>query len=65
MEPMVSILLPTYNRPLFFTQALLSAVNQTYANIEIIICDIVLTMKQKKICEALLNLRPVRYLKPG
>lgn len=37
--PLVSILIPTYNRPLYFKQALISAITQTYPNIEIIICD--------------------------
>lgn len=37
--PLVSILLPTYNRPYYFEMALLSALNQTYPNIEIIISD--------------------------
>lgn len=39
MEPKVSILIPTYNRPEFFEQALKSALDQTYKNIEIVICD--------------------------
>jgi glycosyltransferase involved in cell wall biosynthesis len=39
MEPLVSILIPTYNRLHYFNQALMSALNQTYENIEIIICD--------------------------
>lgn len=39
MEPLVSILIPTYNRPLFFTQAMKSALLQTYPNTEIIVCD--------------------------
>lgn len=37
--PLVSILIPTYNRPEYFKLALESALNQTYKNIEIIICD--------------------------
>lgn len=37
--PLVSILIPTYNRPVYFKQALLSALSQTYCNIEIIVCD--------------------------
>jgi glycosyltransferase involved in cell wall biosynthesis len=37
--PLVSILIPTYNRPAFFKIALESALNQTYKNIEIIIGD--------------------------
>jgi glycosyltransferase involved in cell wall biosynthesis len=39
MKPLVSILIPTYNRPHFLEQALKSALDQTYPNIEIIICD--------------------------
>nr|WP_249669797.1 glycosyltransferase [Polycladospora coralii] len=37
--PLVSILIPTYNRPKWFEEALLSAISQSYSNIEIIICD--------------------------
>ena len=37
--PLVSILIPTYNRPEYLQHAIASAVNQTYSNIEIIICD--------------------------
>lgn len=39
MTPLVSILLPTFDRPQFLEQALVSALNQTYSHIEIIICD--------------------------
>ena len=37
--PLVSILIPTYNQPEYFRQALESALNQTYPNIEIIVSD--------------------------
>ena len=37
--PLVSILIPAYNRPHFLKIALESALNQTYKNLEIIICD--------------------------
>lgn len=37
--PLVSILIPTYNRPDYFELALKSALDQTYANIEIVIGD--------------------------
>lgn len=37
--PLVSILIPTYNRPEYFKLALDSALNQTYKNIEVFIGD--------------------------
>ncbi|KZL93693.1 glycosyltransferase family 2 protein [Clostridium magnum] len=38
-DPLVSVLIPAYNRPHFLKIALESALNQTYKNLEIIICD--------------------------
>ncbi|WP_257675383.1 glycosyltransferase family 2 protein [Clostridium felsineum] len=38
-EPKVSILIPTFNRPKFLNKSLMSAVMQSYKNIEIVICD--------------------------
>ncbi|MFN6033110.1 MAG: glycosyltransferase family 2 protein, partial [Dolichospermum sp.] len=38
-EPLVSVIIPTYNRPEYLKQAISSAVTQTYQNIEIIVCD--------------------------
>ncbi len=37
--PLVSILIPTYNQTEYLEKALMSALNQTYTSIEIIICD--------------------------
>ncbi|OTX31453.1 hypothetical protein BK717_22925 [Bacillus thuringiensis serovar malayensis] len=37
--PLVSVLIPTYNRPKYFQIALESAIKQTYKNIEIIVTD--------------------------
>lgn len=37
-EPLVSVLIPAF-KPQFFAQALESALNQTYHNLEIIVCD--------------------------
>ncbi|MED3552007.1 glycosyltransferase family 2 protein [Cytobacillus praedii] len=37
--PLVSILIPTYNRPHYFELALTSALQQTYPNIEILVGD--------------------------
>jgi glycosyltransferase involved in cell wall biosynthesis len=39
IEPLVSVITPTYNRLDYLKQALTSAVGQTYQNIEIIVCD--------------------------
>jgi glycosyltransferase involved in cell wall biosynthesis len=37
--PLVSILIPAFNQPVFLEKALISAINQSYACTEIIICD--------------------------
>ena len=37
--PLVSVLIPTFNRPKYFKQALDSVLNQTYRNFEIVISD--------------------------
>ena len=37
--PLVSVLIPTYNRPHYFEEALCSVLEQTYPNIEIIVGD--------------------------
>lgn len=37
--PLVSIMIPTYNRPEYFHETLESALAQTYPNIEVIVCD--------------------------
>jgi glycosyltransferase involved in cell wall biosynthesis len=39
MQPLVSILIPTYNRPDYLYRALASAVAQSYGNIEILVGD--------------------------
>ncbi|MEH1882431.1 glycosyltransferase family 2 protein [Nostoc sp.] len=38
-QPLVSIIIPTYNRPDYLKQAIASAIKQTYQNIEIIVSD--------------------------
>ena len=37
--PLVTIMITAYNRPIYFKIALESAINQTYKNIEIVVCD--------------------------
>ena len=38
-SPLVSVIIPTYNRPAYLKEALQSAVQQTYHNLEIIVSD--------------------------
>ena len=38
-EPLVSVIMPTYRRPAYLREALTSAVNQTYRNLQIIVRD--------------------------
>lgn len=38
-KPLVSVIIPTYNRPAYLKEALKSAVGQTYQNIEILVSD--------------------------
>ncbi|MBR3499337.1 MAG: glycosyltransferase [Selenomonadaceae bacterium] len=37
--PLVSVIIPTFNRPKYFKEALDSALNQTYRNVEIFVSD--------------------------
>lgn len=53
--PLVSILIPTHNRPEYFEIALNSAINQTYKNIEIIVSDDSSNDLTQKIIEAYLK----------
>jgi glycosyltransferase involved in cell wall biosynthesis len=39
MNPIVSIIIPTYNRPVWLMSAVKSALNQTYSPVEIIVVD--------------------------
>lgn len=38
-EPLVSVIIPTYNRPAYLREAIKSAVGQTFRNIEILVSD--------------------------
>ncbi|MFN6584801.1 MAG: glycosyltransferase family 2 protein [Aulosira sp. ZfuVER01] len=51
-EPLVSVVIPTYNRPEYLKQAIASAVKQTYQNIEIIVCDNCSTENPQAIVES-------------
>lgn len=38
-DPLVSVIIPTYNRPFYLKQAIKSAICQTYQNIEVLVSD--------------------------
>ena len=60
--PLASILIPSYN-PRFFREALESAINQSYQNIEIIVCDDCETDGVEKIMEGYKTNARVHYFK--
>ena len=39
MKPLISVIIPTYNRAILLERAIISAISQTYKNIEIIVID--------------------------
>lgn len=51
IQPLVSVIIPTYNQPEFVTAALESALAQDYGNIEIVVGDDSTTQDTKKIME--------------
>jgi glycosyltransferase involved in cell wall biosynthesis len=53
-EPLVSVIIPTYNRPKYLKEAIESAVRQTYQNLEIIVADDCgpASLENQKIAEA-------------
>lgn len=60
-SPLVSVVIPTYNRPDYLAKTLNSVINQTYKNIEIIVVDDgTLGTENKQICNKLPN---VKYMK--
>lgn len=55
IQPLVSILMTTYNQPAYFKQALDSALNQDYNNIEIVIGDDSTNTDTQKLMQYYLN----------
>lgn len=65
-HPLVSILIPTHNRPHYLELALKSAISQTYSKIEIVISDNSETADTKEIIEPYLKDKRIKYYwKPG
>lgn len=60
--PLVSIMIPTYNRPAMFEKTLKSALAQTYPNIEIIVCDNSTNEDTKKLMQKYISDERVRYI---
>ena len=60
--PLVSIMIPTYNRPSMFEETLKSALAQTYPNIEIIVCDNSPNEDTKKLMQKYISDERVRYI---
>ena len=63
IKPLVSIMIPTYNRPEYFKIALDSACVQTYENIEIIVCDNSTDDNTQNLMESYKNDSRVRYFR--
>jgi glycosyltransferase domain-containing protein len=63
-NPLVSIGLPTYNRPKTLARTLNSLVNQSYANLEIIVSDNGSTIKEiEEIISPFLSDRRIKYIR--
>lgn len=61
--PLVSIMIPTYNRPKFFELTLRSACAQTYPNLEIIVCDNSTDERTAKVMEKYRRDERIRYVR--
>ena len=62
-HPLVSIVIPAFN-PRFFDQALMSALAQTYENVEIVICDDSADEQIREVVESFAQpAHPIRYLR--
>lgn len=61
--PLVTILIPTFNRPKWFKEALESALNQTYRNIEIIISDDSTNDDTEKLIQSYLGDPRIKYFR--
>lgn len=68
MYPLVSVIIPTYNRPTYLRRCLESVLNQTYKNIEIFVVDdnnpeTEARIETEKIMNEYVNGKNVTYLK--
>lgn len=62
IQPLVSILITTYNQPVFFKEALESALHQDYHNIEIVVGDDSTNTETKKLMQEYIRKYPqIKY----
>ena len=61
--PLVSIMIPTYNRPNYFRETIESALAQTYPNIEIIVCDNSTDERTAELMQAYKDDARIRYVR--
>ena len=59
MQPLVTVIIPTYNRAELLTRALNSVINQTYANLEIIVVDDASTDETQLIMSSMIDKRMI------
>lgn len=62
-KSLVSIVIPIYNTELYLEKTILSAIKQTYKNIEVILVDDGSTDNSARICEKFGNNNSVRYIR--
>jgi len=60
-EPLISVIIPTYNREKIIERAINSVINQTYKNWELIIVDDGSTDNTKKVLEPYLKNNKIKY----
>lgn len=53
--PLVSVIIPVYNRPFFIKEAMISVLNQTYKNYELLVYDDGSTDNTPKVIEKVIN----------
>jgi glycosyltransferase involved in cell wall biosynthesis len=61
-EPLVSVVIPTYNRPVYLREAITSALRQTYQNIEVLVRDNASTDETRKVVQSFSDPR-LRYFR--